>query len=85
MKFKNKYLIVKWDDLEQGLSNGEQEILAKLMRKVNQFRVNQGKEPAKARLVINCDEPYATTVALLMATHGHCEADRQIGRIEIVW
>ena len=85
MKFQFKYLVVKWDDLAQGLSDGEQKTFAKLIKKIDQFRVSQGKERTKERLVVNCEEPYAINVALLMAAHGHCEDDSQTDTIEIVW
>jgi hypothetical protein len=65
MELEEKYLVLKWVDIEAALTSSERDVLYACMRKVDIHRMKQGKK-VNSYVVINLDEPYALEVLRLM-------------------
>lgn len=60
-KMENKYLVLKWDDISQHLTDPEREQLDNIMDSVAIGRMGQRKKD-NTYVVVNEDEPYAEQV-----------------------
>ena len=65
MELEEKYLVLKWSDIEGILNAYEQADLVKLVRIIRHTRALKGKKENKY-VVINQDEPYFPDVLKLM-------------------
>jgi hypothetical protein len=65
MELENKYLVLKWDDLNRALTPYELKILDVLIDCVQEYREYKGKKE-NSYVVINRDEPYFPDVLKLM-------------------
>lgn len=61
IKYEEKYLIIKWDDLHH-LSSAEQDELKRMMLKIGDLRHQAGKSKENKYYVVNHDEPYADMI-----------------------
>ena len=68
MQLENRFLVLKWDDIESLLTTFEQADLFRLVRLIREARAKQGKGENRY-VVINADEPYFPDVLQLMADH----------------
>jgi len=64
-ELEEKYLVLKWVDIEDALTLTERKELLWLTNNVNIYRLKQGK-PVNNYVVINQDEPYFPDVLRLM-------------------
>ncbi len=69
MELENKFLVLKWDDINAALSRPELELLQALARFIREYRECEGKSQ-NAYVVINEDEPYFSEVLKLMDERG---------------
>ena len=58
----NKYLVLKWDDVQQYLSQGNQDCLHALVAEIHGRRIRDGKPPWRNWVVVNADKPYGGEV-----------------------
>lgn len=65
MELENKYLVLKWNDIDNALSSSEKEMLQNLIRIIDDFRVVYSRK-RNSYVVINQDEPYFPDVLALM-------------------
>lgn len=62
----NKYLVLKWIDIDKYLNGYEQsELLASVCEKIEAYRSLEGKR-VNTYIVVNEDEPYAKDVWMLI-------------------
>lgn len=76
------YLVRKWDDIDNYLTNEQREMLSAVLYRIDYCRHRDGKKD-NTYLVVNTDEPYAKQVAEIMVAHGHCAKDCDEDVIEI--
>jgi hypothetical protein len=70
-KFDDKFLVLKWEDIELALTDDEISQLGLLISIVARHRENRGKTSGNAYLVVNIDEDYANKIAEIIAeNHG---------------
>ncbi len=69
-RFDNKYLVVKWADVEAVLDEDDAVELKRILGDIDRYRHAIGKKD-NTYLVINTDEPYTPEVARIMEQHGH--------------
>ncbi len=62
---EQRFLVLKLTDIEDGLAKSEQELLRKLVNKIQGIRAIRAK-PVHSYVVINQDEPYFSEVLKLM-------------------
>ncbi len=65
MELENRYLVLKWKDIEEALTSYEQYILQCLATSVQEWRLSQGKKQNRY-VCINQDELYFPTVLKFM-------------------
>lgn len=65
MELEEKYLVLKWADLERTLMPYEQRVLRRIIKRVGEYRASHGK-PENKYVVINQDEHYFPSVLKLM-------------------
>ena len=58
---EDKYIVIKRDDVYRYLLASEQTILTKILRRIAQERLNEGKK-LNSYFVVNRDEDYANAV-----------------------
>lgn len=62
MNKKNMYIVIKREDAQKYLSNGEIEKLVCILGKISDGRVKDNKHSDNTYYVCNTDEPYADAV-----------------------
>jgi hypothetical protein len=65
-QLEEKFIVLKWEDVEHGLTRDEAKALFVLLDKVEAYRIKQGKKPGHLYVVINTDEPYIQQVLDLL-------------------
>lgn len=77
IRFDNKYLVLKWDDILEFLKDGKSSELEGFVEIINDGRQRAGKADNEY-LVLKTTEPYAHTVAQIMKMYGHYGKDGEI-------
>jgi len=67
----NRYLVLKWEDINDFLNSAEKEILQDVVCKLNMHRIANGKPIFNTYLILNIDEPYMPQIFEIMYEHGH--------------
>ena len=76
MKAENLFVVLKWEDLRNGLCETMRDALNEILADVRDYRNAQGKVPVPQYIVCNRDEPYASRV-LQEILDG--ETDKEVG------
>lgn len=66
-KKENKYLVLKWKDINQYLSNAERDGLRRIVTRISIKRQDDGKRN-NSYIVVNEEEPYSSLVWELVRT-----------------
>jgi hypothetical protein len=71
-KRENKYLVLKWDDIEAALTGQGLDMLGSICDAIVSYREREEK-PDNSYVVVNEDEPYAEQVWELIKNGGKVE------------
>ncbi|MGG4214737.1 hypothetical protein [Paenibacillus sp. Mc5Re-14] len=66
-----KFTVLKNEDINKYLDEREKSDLSRILWKVQELRLLDGKPPLNTYLVVNTDEPYATDIVRIMQTNNH--------------
>jgi len=66
-----KFTVLKNADIKKYLEHEDRLTLAKLIGKIQNGRIEDGKNPNNTYLVINTDEKYAPKVVEILKRNGH--------------
>ena len=69
MKFYDKFIVIKKDDLNKYVHKSIAAGLDDVLLEIEEGRKQDGKFPTPFYYVVNTDEPYADEVARLIETH----------------
>ena len=87
MTFKryNKYLVLKWEDVDKALGETNHRLLYDLAGMIDKHRTSLGKKP-NSYIVVNEDEPYAEIVWKLVKAGeklSHDDLERLLTNISV--
>lgn len=68
--FNNKYLVVKWEDIEH-ISQRQWNQLDAMLETIEERREFIGKSRTNDYIVVNTDEPYIDEIVQILKRHGH--------------
>lgn len=66
-----KFTVLKNDDTKKYLDHEDKLALARIIGKIQNGRIRDGKNPSNLYLVINTDEPYAPEVVEILKRNMH--------------
>jgi hypothetical protein len=66
-----KFTVLKNEDINKYLDEREKSDLSRILWKVQELRLLDGKPPLNTYLVVNTDEPYATDIVRIMKANSH--------------
>ncbi|MMZ50562.1 hypothetical protein D1872_122800 [compost metagenome] len=66
-----KFTVLKNEDINNYLDEREKSDLSRILRKVQELRLLDGKSPLNTYMVVNTDEPYATDIVRIMQANNH--------------
>ncbi|URJ45142.3 hypothetical protein MF628_004923 [Paenibacillus polymyxa] len=66
-----KFTVLKNEDINKYLDEREKSDLSRILWKVQELRLLDGKPPLNTYLVVNTDEPYATDIVRIMQANNH--------------
>ncbi|WP_185094025.1 hypothetical protein [Paenibacillus polymyxa] len=66
-----KFTVLKNEDINKYLDEREKSDLSRILWKVQELRLLDGKPPLNTYLVVNTDEPYATDIVRIMQINNH--------------
>lgn len=66
-----KFTVLKNEDINKYLDESEKSDLSRILWKVQELRLLDGKPPLNTYLVVNTDEPYATDIVRNMQANNH--------------
>jgi hypothetical protein len=71
----NKFLVLKYDDIDKALDNSPYigNYLDDLTSEIREIRYNEGRNTRPEYIVINQDETYANEVIEILKRNGHWE------------
>ncbi|MDQ0491858.1 hypothetical protein [Paenibacillus brasilensis] len=66
-----KFTVLKNEDINIYLDEREKSDLSRILWKIQELRILDGKPPLNTYLVVNTDEPYATDIVRIMQANNH--------------
>ncbi|SPY16137.1 Uncharacterised protein [Paenibacillus polymyxa] len=66
-----KFTVLKNEDINNYLDEREKSDLSRILWKVQELRLLDGKSPLNTYMVVNTDEPYATDIVRIMQANNH--------------
>jgi len=82
--FADKFIILKYEDVDQYLDDATQSILFDICGIIKVERGRAGKPINPTRFVINTDEPYAQQIAAILVENGHYETGPTENGFEVI-
>lgn len=79
-----KFTVIKNEDIEKHLDDRDKSELSRILWKISQLRLQEGKNSENSYLVINVDEPYAEEVVDILKDFGHWGEDINPDQISAV-
>lgn len=79
-----KFTVIKNEDIEKHLDQQDKSELSRLLWKIQELRLVEGKPALNTYLVINTDEEYATDVMRILQDNGHWELAHDPDQAEFV-
>lgn len=74
MKFKSKFLVLKWDTIQKYLHGARWRTFMDLLHQLDSDMTNAGHSHHKY-IVVNRDEPYAQDVIDILKANGHWDEE----------
>ncbi|ETT30298.1 hypothetical protein C161_27623 [Paenibacillus sp. FSL R5-192] len=66
-----KFTVIKNEDVEKHLDELDKSELCRILRKIQNSRLEEGKSALNTYLVVNTDEDYAGDILRLLQENGH--------------
>jgi hypothetical protein len=66
-----KFTVIKNEDAEKYLDDRDRSELSRILWKIQELRLLEGKPPLNTYLVVNTDETYATDIIRMMQANNH--------------
>lgn len=79
-----KFTVIKNEDIEKHLDEQDKSELSRILWKIQELRLVEGKSALNTYLVINTDEQYATDVVRILQDNGHWERVHDPDQAEFV-
>ncbi|WP_145148539.1 hypothetical protein [Paenibacillus xylanexedens] len=77
-----KFTVIRNEDIEKHLNEKDKSELSRLLWKIQELRLLEGKAALNTYLVVNTDEEYATEIVRILKENGHWGPTHDPNQIE---